>query len=190
MKKTSLFLAFIALALVMSFSACNSNSKPAESTENTETAPKEASVSISPENIEALVDADWDSIPQQLLDTMGIKALQSFKQEAKEAQVDNLQYYYGTGATVELDKEGQPVKITADNDNAVVIYLTAESVAYGTIAFSNEADYNDFMKKVEAKGKAQEEEGFEYEGKGKNTKGEEAGYEKDKWFFVSFTADK
>ena len=188
MKKIAIF-SILALAAIVMVSACKS--KPAENTEQ----PKEtAVVNLHPEDLEVLVNADWDAVPQGLLNNIGIKPLNSFKQEVKDAQCDNLQYYYGNGASVELDKEGQPVKIASDDENAVVVYLTAESVAYGTIAFRNEADYNEFMKKAnaikESKEKAGEELDMEFEGKGKNTEGDETGYEKDKWYFVYFTYNK
>ena len=193
MKKIAI-LSIVTMAVVAMTSACKSNSAENANAEQPKEAEQAAAVAcLTPESMVELVDADWDSVPQALLDTMGIKVLNSFKQEVKDAQVDNLQYYYGKGASVELDKEGQPVKIAADDENAIVIHLTAESVAYGTIAFCNEADYNDFMKKAEdfkASKKADEEQPMEFEGKGKNAQGDEPGYEKDKWFFVVFTSNK
>ena len=197
MKKNAIF-TLITLAVIVMLYACNA--KPADNTnpeqQNTEQKDSSASakVNITPENMVALVNADWDAVPNELLNSMGIKPLKSFKEEAKEAQNDNLQYYFGNGATVELDKEGEPIKIAAENDNAIVIYLTAESVAYGTIAFANEADYNEFMKKADAnkkdKEKANEELEIEFEGRGKNTEGDDQGYEKDKWFFIDYTSNK
>ena len=188
MKNKFLF-SIISLDIVAMVSACKS--KPAEPAEKSDDAAKTELVSITPENIVALVDAEWDAVPQDLLDNMGVKALKSFKEEVKDAQCDNLQYYFGRGASVELDKEGQPVKIAADEENAVVIYLTAESAAYGTIAFSSEADYDEFMKKADAfKEKAGEEPDMEFTANGKNTEGDNPGYEKDKWFFVDFTSNK
>ncbi len=191
MKKNSFYavLAVVALAVM---AACKSKqAEPAEAQKAEQTVTSEP-LRLAPEHLVALIDADWDAVPQDLLDKMGMKALKSFKKEFKEAQVDNLQYYFGRGASVELDNEGQPVKITAENENAVVLYLTAESVAYGTIAFRSEADYNEFMKKTGAKAKdnAEEEIVIEYEGKGMNTAGDEPGYEKGKWFFVRYIADK
>ena len=191
--KKNVILAMISLAVVVMMSACKS--KPADNA-NAEQPEETAApqLSITPENMASLVDAEWDAVPQDLLDAMGIKALKSFKEEVKDAQNDNLQYYFGRGASVELDKEGEPIKITADEDNAIVIYLTAESVAYGTIAFRSEADYNAFMEKADAikesKEKAGEELDIEFEGNGKNTEGDEQGYEKDKWFFVYYTSNK
>ena len=189
MKNKFLF-SIISLAIVAMVSACKS--KPAEPAEKSDDAAKTELVCLTPENIEALVNADWDAVPQELLDSMGIKALKSFKEEVKDAQCDNMQYYFGRGASVELDNEGQPVKITADDDNAIVIYLTAESVAYGSIAFRSEADYNEFVKKTESVNKenADEEASFEFTDSGKNTEGDTPGFEKDKWFFVDFTSDK
>ncbi|MBR4390361.1 MAG: hypothetical protein IKT00_14470 [Prevotella sp.] len=185
MKNFYLSLTIIALT-AFCVSACKS--KTAESTEKAEKTEVTASVNLTPENLKALIDADWDAVPQTLLDSMGIKVLKSFKEEAKDAQCDNLQYYYGKGASVELDKDGQPTKITADDEHAVVIYLTAESVANGTIAFRSETDYNDFVKKAQKKAGG-EEEGLEFEEQGNNAE-DMTGYEAGKWFFVNFTNDK
>lgn len=190
MKNKFLF-TFISLAIVAMMSACKS--KPADNTnaEQQESAATAALANLTPECLISLVNADWDAVPQDLLDSMGVKVLNTFKKEEKEAQVDNLQYYYGRGASVELDNEGQPVKITADSENAIVIYLTAESVAYGVIAFRSEADYNEFMKKAEAfSEKAGEEPEMEFTGSGKNTEEGYPGFEKDKWFIVDYTSDK
>ncbi len=168
------------------FAACQPK-QPAnqETAKTTETA---AAASVTPEKIKALVDAEWDSVPQAVLDDLGFKALKLFKQEVKDAQCDNLQYYFGKGASVELDNEGQLTKSTADDENAIIVHLTAESVAYGSIAFRNEADYNEFAKKAEASKPKVEGEGMEYEAVGKDP--EMSGYEADKWFFVIFTNDK
>lgn len=187
MKKNAI-LSVIVLAVVVMMSACKS--KPADNT-NAEQQESAATTALTPEGLISLVNADWDAVPQDLLDSMGVKALKSFKKEEKEAQVDNLQYYFGRGASVELDNEGQPVKITADSENAIVIYLTAESVAYGSIAFRSEADYNEFMKKANAfSEKAGEEPEMEFTDSGKNTEEDNPGFEKDKWFFVDFTSNK
>lgn len=187
MKNKFLF-TVITLAIVAMMSACKS--KPADNA-NAEQQESTTTAALTPEGLISLVNADWDAVPQDLLDSMGVKVLNTFKKEEKEAQVDNLQYYYGRGASVELDNEGQPVKITADSENAIVIYLTAESVAYGVIAFRSEADYNEFIKKAEAfKEKAGEEPDMEFTGNGKNTEDDNPGYEKDKWFFVDFTSNK
>ena len=136
MKKNAI-LSVIVLAVVVMMSACKS--KPADNA-NAEQQESTTTAALTPEGLISLVNAEWDAVPQDLLDSMGVKALKSFKEEVKDAQVDNLQYYFGRGASVELDNEGQPVKITADDENAIVIYLTAESVAYGSIAFRSEAD--------------------------------------------------
>ena len=187
MKKNAI-LSVIVLAVVVMMSACKS--KPADNA-NAEQQESAATAALTPEGLISLVNAEWDAVPQDLLDSMGVKVLNTFKKEEKEAQVDNLQYYYGRGASVELDNEGQPVKITADSENAIVIYLTAESVAYGSIAFRSEADYNEFMKKAEAfSEKAGEEPDMEFTGNGKNTEDENPGYEKDKWFFVDYIYNK
>lgn len=187
MKKNAI-LSVIVLAVVVMMSACKS--KPSDNA-NAEQQESTTTAALTPECLISLVNADWDAVPQDLLDSIGVKVLNTFKKEEKEAQVDNLQYYYGRGASVELDNEGQPVKITADSENAIVIYLTAESVAYGTIAFSSEADYNEFIKKAEAfKEKAGEEPDMEFTGNGKNTEDDNPGYEKNKWFFVDFTSNK
>lgn len=187
MKKNAI-LSVIVLAVVVMMSACKS--KPADNA-NAEQQESAATAALTPEGLISLVNADWDAVPQDLLDSMGVKVLNTFKKEEKEAQVDNLQYYYGRGASVELDNEGQPVKITADSENAIVIYLTAESVAYGVIAFRSEADYNEFMKKANAfSEKAGEEPDMEFTGNGKNTEDENPGYEKDKWFFVDYIYNK
>jgi len=192
MKKIAIF-SFITLATIVMISACKA--KTAENTNPEQTKDTVAAVmNLTPENMVALVDADWDAVPQEVLDAMGVKALNSFKKEVKDAQVDNMQYYFGKDAVVELDAEGKPVKIADDNENAVVIHLTAESVAYGTIAFRNEADYNEFMNKAntvkENKDKAGEELEMEFSGLGKNTEAEVPGFEKDKWFLVNFTSNK
>lgn len=187
MKNKFLF-TIISLAIVAMMSACKS--KPADNA-NAEQQEGAATAALTPEGLISLVNAEWDAVPQDLLDSMGVKALKSFKEEVKDAQVDNLQYYYGRGASVELDNEGQPVKITADDENAIVIYLTAESVAYGSIAFRSEADYNEFMKKANAfSEKAGEEPEMEFTDSGKNTEEDNPGFEKDKWFFVDFTSNK
>ena len=187
MKKNAI-LSVIVLAVVVMMSACKS--KPADNA-NAEQQESAATAALTPEGLISLVNAEWDAVPQDLLDSMGVKVLNTFKKEEKEAQVDNLQYYYGRGASVELDNEGQPVKITADDENAIVIYLTAESVAYGSIAFRSEADYNEFMKKANAfSEKAGEEPEMEFTGSGKNTEEDNPGFEKDKWFFVDFTSNK
>ena len=188
MKKYAIF-SIIALAAAVMIYACKA--KPAENVEQ----PTETTVTaFAPENLVTLINSDWAAVPQELLDAVGMKTLKAFRQEVKDAQCDNLQYYYGKGATVELNEEGQPVAITSDDDNAVDIHLTAESAAYGTIAFRNEYEYDQFMKKAneikEAKEKAGEELDMEFEGIGKNTEGNEAGYEKDKWYFVNFTYNK
>ena len=187
MKKTAI-LSVIVLAVVVMMSACKS--KPADNA-NAKQQENAATAALTPEGLISLVNAEWDAVPQDLLDSMGVKVLKSFKEEVKDAQVDNLQYYYGRGASVELDNEGQPVKITADDENAIVIYLTAESVAYGSIAFRSEADYNEFMKKANAfSEKAGEEPEMEFTDSGKNTEEDNPGFEKDKWFFVDFTSNK
>lgn len=187
MKKNAI-LSVIVLAVVVMMSACKS--KPADNA-NAEQQESAATAVLTPEGLISLVNAEWDAVPQDLLDSMGVKVLNTFKKEEKEAQVDNLQYYYGRGASVELDNEGQPVKITADSENAIVIYLTAESVAYGSIAFRSEADYNEFMKKANAfSEKAGEEPEMEFTDSGKNTEEDNPGFEKDKWFFVDFTSNK
>ena len=187
MKKNAI-LSVIVLAVFVMMSACKS--KPADNA-NAGQQESAATAVLTPEGLISLVNAEWDAVPQDLLDSMGVKVLKSFKEEVKDAQVDNLQYYYGRGASVELDNEGQPVKITADDDNAIVIYLTAESVAYGSIAFRSEADYNEFMKKANAfSEKAGEEPDMEFTGNGKNTEDENPGYEKDKWFFVDYIYNK
>ena len=187
MKKNAI-LSVIVLAVVVMMSACKS--KPADNA-NAEQQESAATAVLTPEGLISLVNAEWDAVPQDLLDSMGVKALKSFKEEVKDAQVDNLQYYFGRGASVELDNEGQPVKITADDENAIVIYLTAESVAYGSIAFRSEADYNEFMKKANAfSEKAGEEPEMEFTDSGKNTEEDNPGFEKDKWFFVDFTSNK
>ena len=187
MKKYFLF-TVISLAIVAMMSACKS--KPADNA-NAEQQESTTTAALTPEGLISLVNAEWDAVPQDLLDSMGVKVLNTFKKEEKEAQVDNLQYYYGRGASVELDSEGQPVKITADDENAIVIYLTAESVAYGSIAFRSEADYNEFMKKANAfSEKAGEEPEMEFTDSGKNTEEDNPGFEKDKWFFVDFTSNK
>ena len=187
MKKNAI-LSVIVLAVVVMMSACKS--KPADNA-NAEQQESTTTAALTPEGLISLVNAEWDAVPQDLLDSMGVKVLNTFKKEEKEAQVDNLQYYYGRGASVELDNEGQPVKITADDENAIVIYLTAESVAYGSIAFRSEADYNEFMKKANAfSEKAGEEPEMEFTDSGKNTEEDNPGFEKDKWFFVDFTSNK
>ena len=188
MKKILFSMTVIVLA-GLSMVACKQ--KTAENTQPAENVEKAAAaVAIAPQDVQALVDAeDWDAIPQELLDKMGVKALKSFKEEAKDAQCDNQQYYFGRGASVELDKEGQLTKATADDANAIIIYLTAESVAYGSIAFANEADYNDFVKKTQEKKNA--EEGLEFDAQGQEKEGEATpGFEAGKWFFVNFTSDK
>lgn len=188
MKKVFLSLTIVALAAI-GMSACKS--KTAEPTDKAEKAETTAAVNITSENLAALIDADWDAVPQTLLDSMGIKVLKSFKEEAKEAQCDNVQYYYGKGATVEIDEEGITKKVTADDNHAVVIHLTAESVASGYIAFRSEADYNDFMKK--APKKTGEEEGLEFEFNGNGDEADwlwSSGYEKGKWYIVEFINDK
>lgn len=188
MKKYLFSMTFIAVAVLL-MSACDT--KPAATTEKTEETENTAAVNITSENMMALFESDWDAVPDSLLNAMGIKALKSYREEAKDAQCDNTQYYFGKGATVELNDKGELTKVTADDENAIVLYLTAESVAYGTIAFRSEADYNDFKKKAEAsKPQAEDEESIEFEFKGKNTEGEEAGYEKDKWFFVEYMSSK
>lgn len=168
------------------FAACQpkqpANQETAKTTETT------AAADVTPEKIEALVNSEWDSVPQAVLDDLGFKALKLFKQEVKDAQCDNLQYYFGKGASVELDNEGQLTKATADDENAIIVHLTAESVAYGSIAFRNEADYNEFAKKVKDIKPNEDGEGMEFEAIGKDP--EMSGYEKDKWFFVNFTNDK
>ena len=186
MKKYLLSMTVFALASI-SLIACKAKTdnaqKPEEKVENT------AAAAITPEDMLTLLDAEWDSVPQSLLDKMGIKVLKAFKEEAKDAQCDNQQYYFGRGASVELDKEGQLTKATADDANAIIIYLTAESVAYGSIAFANEADYNDFVKKTQEKKNA--EEGLEFDAQGQEKEGEATpGFEAGKWFFVNFTSDK
>ena len=188
MKKIAL-LSIIALAVAL----ISCKSKTAENADQ----PKdntEIAKGFVPECIETLVNADWDAVPQELLDAMGMKPLNSFKQEVKDAQVDNLQYYFGKGAEVELDNEGHAVKITDKDDDAVVIYLTAESVAYGTIAFRSEADYNEFLKKAQAikesKEKAGQEVEMEFVGIGKNVGSEDRGYDEGEWYFVEYTYDK
>ena len=187
MKNKFLF-TVISLAIVAMMSACKS--KPADNA-NAEQQESTATAVLTPEGLISLVNAEWDAVPQDLLDSIGVKTLKSFKEEVKDAQVDNLQYYFGRGASVELDNEGQPVKITADSEDAIVIYLTAESVAYGSIAFRSEADYNEFMKKANAfSEKAGEEPEMEFTGSGKNTEEDNPGFEKDKWFFVDFTSNK
>ena len=187
MKKNAI-LSVIVLAVVVMMSACKS--KPADNA-NAEQQESAATAVLTPEGLISLVNAEWDAVPQGLLDSMGVKVLKSFKEEVKDAQVDNLQYYFGRGASVELDNEGQPVKITADSEDAIVIYLTAESVAYGSIAFRSEADYNEFMKKANAfSEKAGEEPEMEFTDSGKNTEEDNPGFEKDKWFFVDFTSNK
>lgn len=186
--KNKFFFSIISLAIVAMMSACKS--KPADNA-NAEQQESAATAVLTPEGLISLVNAEWEAVPQDLLDSMGVKALKSFKEEVKDAQVDNLQYYFGRGASVELDNEGQPVKITADDENAIVIYLTAESVAYGSIAFRSEADYNEFMKKANAfSEKAGEEPEMEFTDSGKNTEEDNPGFEKDKWFFVDFTSNK
>ncbi|MBP5391792.1 MAG: hypothetical protein J6Y40_06930 [Bacteroidales bacterium] len=188
MKKYAIF-SIIALAAAVMIYACKA--KPAENVEQ----PKDAVTTLAPEHLVTLINGDWEAVPQELLDAVGMKTLKAFRQEVKDAQCDNLQYYYGKGATVELNEEGQPVAITSDDDNAVVIHLTAESVAYGTIAFRNEADYNEFLKKADAYKQTltgEEDLAIEFTGDGKNT-GEEKqmqGYENDKWYIVQFIADK
>ena len=187
MKKNAI-LSVIVLAVGVMMSACKS--KPADNA-NAEQQESAATAILTPEGLISLVNAEWDAVPQDLLDSMGVKALKSFKEEVKDAQVENLQYYFGRGASVELDNEGQPVKITADSEDAIVIYLTAESVAYGSIAFRSEADYNEFMKKANAfSEKAGEEPEMEFTDSGKNTEEDNPGFEKDKWFFVDFTSNK
>ena len=187
MKKNLFSITIMALTIMM-MSACKS--KPVESTENEGTATT-ATVTLTPEHVEALVNADWDAVPKELLDSMGFVALKSFKQEAQEAQNDNLQYYFGKGASVELDEEGILQKVDVSDENAIVLHLTAESVAYGSIAFRNEADYNDFVAKAQAfienKKSAGEEEYMEFEAAGKDTDGADDGYESGKWYFVYFT---
>ena len=186
--KNKFLITVISLAIVTMMSACKS--KPADNA-NAEQQESTTTAALTPEGLISLVNAEWDAVPQDLLDSMGVKVLNTFKKEEKEAQVDNLQYYYGRGASVELDNEGQPVKITADDENAIVIYLTAESVAYGSIAFRSEADYNEFMKKANAfSEKAGEEPEMEFTDSGKNTEEDNPGFEKDKWFFVDFTSNK
>ena len=186
--KNKILFTVISLAIVAMMSACKS--KPADNA-NAEQQESTTTAALTPEGLISLVNAEWDAVPQDLLDSMGVKVLNTFKKEEKEAQVDNLQYYYGRGASVELDNEGQPVKITADDENAIVIYLTAESVAYGSIAFRSEADYNEFMKKANAfSEKAGEEPEMEFTDSGKNTEEDNPGFEKDKWFFVDFTSNK
>ena len=190
MKKNAI-ISMIVLAVIVMMSACKSKPTDNANAEQPKDTDTTAVASITPENMVALVNAEWDAVPQDLLDAMGIKVLKSFKEEVKEAQNDNLQYYFGRGASVELDNEGQPVKITADDENAIVIYLTAESVAYGSIAFRSEADYNEFMKKANAfSEKAGEEPEMEFTESGKNTEEDIPGFEKDKWFFVDFTSNK
>ena len=187
MKKNAI-LSVIVLAVVVMMSACKS--KPADNA-NAEQQESAATAVLTPEGLISLVNAEWDAVPQDLLDSIGVKTLKSFKEEVKDTQVDNLQYYFGRGASVELDNEGQPVKITADSEDAIVIYLTAESVAYGSIAFRSEADYNEFMKKANAfSEKAGEEPEMEFTGSGKNTEEGYPGFEKDKWFIVDYTSDK
>ena len=117
MKNKYLF-TVISLAIVAMMSACKS--KPADNA-NAGQQESAATAILTPEGLISLVNAEWDAVPQDLLDSMGVKVLKSFKEEVKDAQVDNLQYYYGRGASVELDNEGQPVKITADDENAILI---------------------------------------------------------------------
>ena len=105
MKKIAL-LSIIALAVAL----ISCKSKTAENADQ----PKDNTEIVKgfvPECIETLVNADWDAVPQELLDAMGMKPLNSFKQEVKDAQVDNLQYYFGKGAEVELDNEGHAGRI-------------------------------------------------------------------------------
>lgn len=186
MKKYLLSVTMFALAIV-SMVACKAKTDDAQKQEQKVENTAAAAAAINPEDVKALVDADWDAVPQSLLDKMGVKVLKAFKEEAKEAQVDNMQYYFGRGASVELDKEGQLTKATADDANAVIIYLTAESVAYGTIAFANETEYNEFVKKTQAKANGEEAE-IEYEPQGKNAD-DTPGYEAGKWFMVDFTSN-
>ena len=188
MKKFAFF-SIIALFAAVMISSCKA--KPAENVEQ----PKDAVTAFAPDNLVTLINSDWAAVPQELLDAVGMKTLKAFRQEVKDAQCDNLQYYYGKGATVELDEEGQAVAITSDDDNAVVIHLTAESVAYGTIAFRNEADYNEFLKKADAYRQTltgNEDLAIEFTGDGKNTGDEKQmpGYESGKWYIVNFIADK
>lgn len=187
MKKSLISMTVVALAAFI-MAACES--KPAAPKEEAEKTEAVAQTNLTPESIKALIDADWDAVPQELLDTMGIKTLKAFKQEVKEAQNDNLQYYFGQGATVEIDEEGMATKITIDGENAVVIHLTAESVAYGSIAFSNEADYKAFLQKVEAYKANAGEDDIEFADDGKNVdpEGGMPGFEAGKWFIVSFTS--
>ena len=129
--KNKILFAVISLAIVAMMSACKSKPADNANAEQQESTATTVVANLTPESLVSLVNADWDAVPQDLLDSMGVKVLKSFKEEVKEAQVDNLQYYYGRGASVELDNEGQPVKITADDENAIVIYLTAESTRNG-----------------------------------------------------------
>lgn len=188
MKKIAIF-SILAFAAIVMISACKA--KPAETPEP----PKEVPVlNITPENLVALVNAEWNAVPQDLLDAMGVKPLNSFFQEVKDAQCDIQHYYYGNGASVELDKDGQLVKVDSDDDNGVVVYLTAESVAYGTIGFRSEADYNEFLKKAQAikesKEKAGQEVDMEFVGIGKNVGSEDRGYDEGEWYFVEYTYNK
>ena len=194
MKKNSIFVILSALVIFL-VAACQSTPSTGKDSQEKdtvaaaggETPAREAPVSVTPEKIQALVDADWDSVPQTMLDDLGFKVLKKFKEEAKDAQCDNMQYYFGRGAAVELDGEGQLTKSTAESDNAIIVYITAESVAYGSIAFRSEADFNDFKVKVEAM-KPVGEDAMEFEPVGKDP--EQKGYEADKWFFVNFTNSK
>jgi PBP1b-binding outer membrane lipoprotein LpoB len=74
MKKYTMIM--IAVAAFV-FAACQPK-QPAnqETAKTTETA---AAASVTPEKIKALVDAEWDSVPQAVLDDLGFKALKLFK---------------------------------------------------------------------------------------------------------------
>ncbi len=187
-KKLSLSKTIIALA-ALSMLACKPKaSEPTETAEATEKETSETTtpLNLTPANLKALVYSEtWNPAPQALLDDMGVKQMDAFEQKQENAQCDNIQYYYGKGVKLKLNEHGGLKKVTTSADDAVIIHLTAESMAQGYIAFRNEADYKAFLKKTE--GKTSEEMGLEYEDEGTEIDWIEA-LEQGKWFLVSFLA--
>ena len=181
--------AIIALA-ALSMLACKPKaSEPTtttEPTETTETTVTTTPLNLTPDNLKALVYSEvWNPAPQALLDDMGVKQLEAFEQEQEDAQCDNISYYYGKGVALELNENGGLKKVTVNADDAVIIHLTAESMAQGYIAFHSKADYEAFLKKT--KGKTNEQMGMEYEDEGTVTDWIDA-LEQGKWHLISFMA--
>ena len=187
--KRSLSKSIIALA-ALSMLACKPKaSEPTETTESTETTETTVTttpLNLTPENLKALVYAEtWNPAPQALLDDMGVKQLEAFEQEMENAQCDNISYYYGKGVSLELNEHGGLKKVAVNADDAVIIHLTAESMAQGYIAFHSKADYEAFLKKT--KGKTNEQMGLEYEDEGTDAEWIDA-LEQGKWYLISFLA--